>query len=100
MEASLGEHPRRDKAIPTVISRTCHDGDTTSDRMTRRHRVGNASARSLHEINAGDATGNRQFVGSRHLGIAQKLNHDAARIDIPAQNERVRNALGIVIAAF
>ena len=69
--AALGQHARRDKAVAAVVSRAAEHRDRLR-RPPPRNRVGDLAARILHQLDAGDATRDRQPIRLAHLRRGQQ----------------------------
>lgn len=77
--ATLGQEPRGDKSIATVIARAGHDGDPAAHGMADNHSLRDCATGALHKVGADGATGNRQAVRLCHFDITEKLDHTNTR---------------------
>lgn len=71
---ALGQITRGNETIATIVARACHDHDTAPVQDPAGS-IGNCAARILHQIDAGNATGNCQAVGLCHFGRREQFDH-------------------------
>jgi hypothetical protein len=76
-KALLGQKPRRNEAVATIVSRAGDHRHAAAARIMRRHSLGDGPAGILHQVDARNPAGGRQLVGASHLGGRQKLKHGA-----------------------
>ncbi len=72
-KAALRQITRGDKTVAPIVTRSRHNRHTPA--LQRSRSIGHRATRTLHQINAWNAAGNRQPIGLRHFCCGEKLEH-------------------------
>ena len=75
--APFAEQPGRDETVAAVVAGPRHHCHASGRRMGGAHAVRYRPAGIFHQLDAGNAAGDRQAVGLAHFGAGEQFDHAA-----------------------